>query len=371
MATYGRIKNGQLIVAPVLFVRSGELCIDDTEYERLGYKRVLYRTIPEIKEGYVPVCKWKENEGSIEQIWDFQELESDFSGELLVSVRNYVSGSEYVINSVIQSFKQNSVVEDRILKDNPLIAILIQKSQKAPKELLKILHEKKLNLSDFFTEIGLFQTWTEKGFCITENSVCFEGQECYFTYFKSVLNELYELGSCSTFENILDYDKAYIFLFTMFDEILLKMITIICKHESGWIKTNEAVQVEKVLECSDVEEIRKVLVEEKRNKLSWESVKEKMGFLKNHGICLDNQDMESRIIYIAEKRNIIVHNSGVWNSETLSKLEKTEQFLLPNDGEVVERTIESLISECKEGLVNSVLDLNSKVCEKFKFINRY
>lgn len=118
----------------------------------------------------------KENEGSIEQIWDFQELESDFSGELLVSVRNYVSGSEYVINSVIQSFKQNSVVEDRILKDNPLIAILIQKSQKAPKELLKILHEKKLNLSDFLQKLVCSRLGLKKVFVLQKIVFALKGR---------------------------------------------------------------------------------------------------------------------------------------------------------------------------------------------------
>ena len=67
---YGKIKNGNLILASRIVRRDDELFVDDEElYIDNGYKPVEYKEAPENKDGFNLVSEWKDDGSKIIQNW--------------------------------------------------------------------------------------------------------------------------------------------------------------------------------------------------------------------------------------------------------------------------------------------------------------
>lgn len=77
---FGKIKNGKLILAPMIINRNGSILYDEQElYIENGYKRIVYTTPPENLEEYNLVSRWVEKENSIIQKWEHVRIEDDYS----------------------------------------------------------------------------------------------------------------------------------------------------------------------------------------------------------------------------------------------------------------------------------------------------
>lgn len=166
------------------------------------------------------------------------------------------------------------------------------------------------------------------------------------------------------------YSMAYIYLFTLFDEILLKMIRLVCLHEKNWLISDSELSASEIIKCKTIDELHLRLVEKKITLLSWGSYLDKLDFLKNRGIFISNDNKElfdEVILFLSIKRNILVHNNGIWSQESKEQLKKTKYY---NDIEVNKKVDYSLLSfeEASNSIVAAVKYLYKQICDKFDFL---
>lgn len=82
-------------------------------------------------------------------------------------------------------------------------------------------------------------------------------------YLESKLSGLLAFESYQTQFNIVMYNMAFIYLFTIYDELLLKIIRIICMHENNWLISNSDLSAVEILKCDTIDKIHELLVEKR------------------------------------------------------------------------------------------------------------
>ena len=375
---YGKIKNGKLILAPQLINRDGAITFDNqTLYIENGYKKLIYTTPPDNIEGRDLISSWDERQDSIIQTWTYEEIKDDYSGELLVAVRQFDECVEDLKNEIKKNYGANKEYLNKILRKSSLIALIYKYKpiEITTHQLLKQLSEFDWNLERFFDWLQMNSILKDMGFIFVEGNLFYLSDELNEVtaneilhtdleqlsaeqkqlidrnliapmYFKSHLSSIYDYETYSTLSNITMYNMAFVYLFTQFDELILKTIRIVCMHEKKWLISNEKIGADEILKCNTTDELHMALVEKKVNELSWGSYTDKLNFLKNRGIIIDKEhDMlfNESILYLSAKRNVLVHNGGLWNqaSKDLLKGKKVWQDIVV--GEPVIRTYESFV----------------------------
>ena len=310
---YGKIKNGKLILAPKFVNRDGSIIFDNqTLYVENGYKKIIYTTPPENIEGLDLISSWEEQQNSIIQIWSHKEIKDDYSGKLLVAVRQFNECVEDLKNEIQKNYDVNKGYLNKILKEKSLINLIYKNKPTTvtTSQLLKQLSEFDLDLERFFDWLQLKSILNSMGFIfiagnlfyLSEGLNEFTANEILHTdleqlsveqkqlinrnliapmYFKSNLSLIYSYETCCTSSNITMYNMAFIYLFTQFDELILKTIRIVCMHEKKWLISNEKIAADEILQCNTTDELHMALVEKKVNELSWGSYTDKLDFLKN------------------------------------------------------------------------------------------
>ena len=166
------------------------------------------------------------------------------------------------------------------------------------------------------------------------------------------------------------YNMSFIYLFTLFDELLLKIIRILCMHEKNWLISNEPFSAEEILKCETTDELHIMLVEKKVHELSWGSYSNKLSFLKDRGVKIDQKHTKlynDIILYLSLKRNVLVHNEGIWNKSDKDLLKGTSYYQNITVGQSVERTYESF-KEASDYIESAITYLYNQLCDKFKFL---
>ncbi len=145
-------------------------------------------------------------------------------------------------------------------------------------------------------------------------------------------------------------------------------------HEKKWLISNMSISAQEILSCNTTNEIHKLLVNKKIEELSWGSYSDKINFLKNHGIVI-KKDVESLfgedLLYISAKRNVIVHNSGKWNKESIKLLQNTKYNGIISEGKEIDRSFESCKTEFESYSKKAIEYLYNEICEKFNMLNHY
>lgn len=379
---YGKLKNNTLIVAPALVVRNRHIESDNAElYLSAGYKQVIYSPAPENETGYNLVATWHETDTYIKQKWEKVRLPFDQSDRLLCAIRDYISSMRYIMRSIIKHNEDNLKEMEQCINENLLFRLLYKNKELLPEgeTLLSFLHKCDLNLCVYFEQLSIVEELRKNHIIVFpthfthEKYVDDESRYIPFTYVKSNLSHIASLSDFSTLESKTQYDMSYIYGFTLFDELLLLFIKYILRLENNWLIGNTSITFRDIVECSDIEDVKEAIIDKKVEELSWESCLDKIKFLRDRGIqsIVDNDGLFSEdILYIAEKRNVIVHNSGLWNYTSLSKLKGTKYDNPGLIGKPVEKTVSSILHEMQV-LQNAAILVYNALCDKFKLLHRY
>lgn len=394
---YGKIKNGKLILASNAVVRTGELLINDESlYTKCGYKKIEYSSPPNNKNNYDLVSSWEETDNAIVQVWKYKHIPDDHSGEMLVAIRHFISNNEELSQEVKKNYSANTNLIQDILEKEKLLDLIFKYKDKEinAHQLLLLLH-KYQDLTKFFEKINILSQLEMFDYKVMPDAIIhlteeiknldiqkddtnfsdeirekFKNNYLNFYYLKPLLCRLSDLELNETPSNKLMYSMAYIYLFTSFDEVLLKMIRLVCLHEKNWLISDSELSASEILKCNTTDELHLRLVEKKINLLSWGSYLDKLNFLKNRGIkiCDDKKELfNETILFLSTKRNILVHNNGIWNQESKSLLKGTKYY---NDIEVNKKVDYSLYSfeEASNSVVDAVKYLYEQICDKFDFL---
>lgn len=394
---YGKIKNGKLILAPHIVVRTGELLINDESlYTKCGYKKIEYTSPPINKNDYDLESTWEETDNAIVQVWKYKHIPDDRSGEMLVAIRHFITNNKELTQEVEKNYSANTGLIREILDKEKLLDLIYKYKDKEINayQLLSLLHKYK-DLTKFFEKINILSQLETSDYIVTPNAIIHltedikkmeiqEGDTSFsdeireklkhnyfdFFYLKPLLCRLSDLELHETQSNRLMYSMAYIYLFTLFDEIILKMIRLVCLHESKWLISDSKLSASDILECKTVDELHLRLVENKTNLLSWGSYLDKLNFLKSKGVFISDENKElfnETILLLSTKRNILVHNNGIWNQESKEQLKGTKYY----DGIEVDKNVDySLLSfeEASNSVVTAVKYLYEQICDKFHFL---
>lgn len=403
---YGKIKNGKLILAPSILSREGEIVVEDTKlYKESGYKELMYTTPPHNREGYDLISDWEEHGDSIIQKWEYKEIADDYSGELLVEVRNFIYRIQVLKREIKENYDSNKENKEKLLSRESLIRLIYEskKEEITTKELLQHLSAFELDLEDFFNWLQMKELLEERDYIFVERILfhipkelkkydirrfiktalkkdysheCVKVLESIMIsscYVKSNLFNIYCYESNSTISNQVMFNMTYIYLFTLFDELLLNIIRIICMYEKKWLISNGNLSAEEIVKCDTTDELHMLLVEKKVNELAWGSYSDKLSFLKNRGVEIDNNHKKlfnETILYLAEKRNILVHNNGVWNQASKDILKVTEYYQDIKIGSSVDRSYECFEESCNY-IESAIKYLYEQLCDKFNFLFKY
>ena len=138
--------------------------------------------------------------------------------------------------------------------------------------------------------------------------------------------------------------------------------------------SNMSISANEILSCETTNEIHRLLVNKKVDELSWKGYVDKIEFFKKHGISI-NKEVEclfrEDLLYISLKRNVIVHNGGIWNKETIMHLQDTRYSNTLFEGDEVDRSIESYKNEFVLFSKRAIGYLYDEICKKFNMLNHY
>lgn len=160
---------------------------------------------------------------------------------------------------------------------------------------------------------------------------------------KYPLHKIWELQVYATLSNVTTYYMSFVYMFTLFDEVLLKTIRLICMHEKKWLVSNASILASDVLDCKTTDESHMKLVDKKIDELAWGSYLDKLNFLESKGIIIDEEHrklFKETILYLSQKRNVMVRNVGVWSASIKSNLKDTEYYDKVIVGDKVDTSLE-------------------------------
>lgn len=402
---FGKIKNGKLIIAPKIVIRDGDISFDNKSlYKEKGYKEILYTKPLENKAGFDLVASWEEKEDVVVQKWEYKEFAGDYSDDLLVAVRNFAFDVNHLKKELRENYERNKGYIDEIFKKEYLIKSIYdyKDDDVTTEQLLKKLHEYGLNLIKFFEWLKMNKFFEKENILIEENFLVDKSKisagmkiedilhidikkmsdeesklikQCIFfpMYFKSNLSSLYMLENNNTAANNVVYNMIFIYLFTLFDEVLLKIIRIVCMHEKRWLFGSEKICIDEIINCDTVEEFQELLVDKKVNQLAWGSYEDKIKFLKERGVKIDEKYIslfDEKILFLSLKRNVLVHNGGVWNKKAIDMMKGTRYCDTVSVGEEIDRTYESF-DKASKYIILAIKYLYDQLCDKFNLLDKY
>lgn len=408
---YGKIKNGNLILAARIVRRDNEIYIDDEElYTDNGYKPVEYKAAPENRDGFNLISEWKDEGKRIVQDWAYQPINEDYSFKLVQAIGSFCEKNVELRNGVEKNYENNTQEIQNIIHNNALLELIYNSNEEklVPEVLIELLHKCELDLPKFLDELRLTDKMEKYGYTVygnyllkkteelVENDVIkwlgekydmteppeefvknpkvkmFRDAIVYPQEIKYPLHKIWELEDCATLSNQTTYYMSFIYMFTLFDEVLLKTIRLICMHEKKWLISSASILASDVLDCKTTDELHMKLVDKKIEELAWGSYLDKLNFLESKGIIIDGEHTKlfrEKILYLSQKRNAMVHNEGLWNASIKRNLKDTEYF----DKVIVGGKVDTSLEGYKEASVSvqqAVDYLYKRICDKFNLLFR-
>lgn len=412
---YGKIKNGNLILASRIVRRDEQIYIDDEQlYLDNGYKIVEYRTAPSNKDGCNLVSEWKDEGDKIIQQWVYQPIREDYSFKLVQAISSFCERNVELRNGVENNYKNNSLEIQSVIHENRLLELIYTSKSESidAMGLLDLLHECELSLTVFIDKLGLTDRLSEIGYMVWNNNIFEKTKELvdndiinwldeeyeptehpegfekdptvldakriienaivYPQEIKCPLSYIQQLESYTTLSNTTTFYMSYIYMFTLFDELLLKTIRLICMHEKKWLVSNSSISASDVLDCRTTDELHMKLVDKKIEELAWGSYLDKLAFLESKGIVIDKEHrklFKETILYLSIKRNVMVHNEGLWSTLAISNLKGTEYYDRVKVGESVDTSLEKY-KEASKSIQQAIDYLYKTICDKFNLLFR-
>ena len=188
-----------------------------------------------------------------------------------------------------------------------------------------------------------------------------------YCYFKSNFYKIDSLINFTTVRNTTYLKMSYIYLYTLFDEYLLKLIEFISRIDMRtMIKYIPNISIKDVIEAQNRNELIGKVVEQLVYKMGWNSMQDKIEFFENCGIALDDTLVDD-LILIGEKRNIIVHNQGVVNYDFIKKLSKTHHKDTYKVNDTIETTVDMLKADASV-MKKYVEEIYNAICNKYSLL---
>lgn len=376
---YGKLVNGKLIKLDNLIVQNGKILISSNNIaNNVGYKPIKYVVPPNFREGFDLISTWQEDNECIYQVWNYVSLNTDYSSELLVAIRNL----NYSINSIFKTIENmmnsNKITLNKILNDNILIKEVYLTLSKLHPELtpLKYFNNNIHSVRQLFNELNLSDFLSENGYYFSDENLLLNrhvnSKLITYPYIKNNLFNLDTLRSFSTLENKTYLSMSYLYIYTLFDEFLLKVIRYITSIDNFNLMEKDKISYEEIINCNTKDEIIGKIITANVEKLAWGSYKDKLDYFERHGIIfsLDTQIYKDAIIYIAEKRNALIHNEGIFNSGNWEKIKNTCYKNEIRIGEQISLT-KDLLDTDAQILMKVSEDLYNTIYNKYNLTNKW
>lgn len=361
---WGKYINGEVFIeGPIVISNGNAILTDDLENkEDFELKKIKYEEFPGIEPGYCFSNYWEETSEYIIQKWKKEEIETGPSGKLKV-IRNQFEGALHEILQMIDLLiVENKKLLNQYLDNNKIAKPIYMACADlwGPGNVHAEFLNKKFTVKQLFELIDLHQYLEERNITFSEKCDCYfdESGNPLFNYcfIKKNFYNIDSLINFTTTRNITYLKMSYIYLYTLFDEYLLKSIEFIARIDMRTIiKYVEKIQTIDVINSQSRNDLITKIIEQLIYKMGWNSMQDKIDFFKNCGITLDDTLVDN-LILIGEKRNIIVHNQGKVNKNFISKLSKTchknkykisdtieiSVDMLKNDAEVMQKHVEEI-----------------------------
>lgn len=376
---YGKLVNGKLIKLDNFIVQNENIIITSNNTANdFGYKPIKYIAPPNFREGFDLVSTWEEDSECIYQVWNYVMLNTDYSEKLLVAIRTLNRSINSILTTIENMVNNNEIALNKILNDDILIKEVYRKLSKLHPELTpaKYFIESVDSVKQLFNELNLLDFLSENGYYFSHDDLLLNRHESSsviaYPYIKSNLIDLDNLALFSTLEDKTYLSMSYLYIYTLFDEFLLKVIRYITSIDNYNLMEKDKISYTEIINCNTIDEIIEKIINANVEKLAWGSYKDKLDYFERHGIgfSLDTIIYKDAIIYIAEKRNALIHNEGIFNSGNYEKIKNTCYQNQIHTGEKILLTKELLINDVRI-LMKVSEDLYSTIYNKYHLTNKW
>lgn len=371
--------NGKLVKLDEYIVKNGDIEIASNNIANdYGYKPIKYSAPPNFREGFDLVSTWQEDNECIYQVWNYAILDTDYSVKLLVAIRNMNDSINSILNTIENMVRNDEISLNKILSNDILIKEVYSRLNELHPELTpwEYLINNVVSVRQLFNELNLLDFLSENGYYFSSDDRLLHRVDKdpvpAFRYITRNLCELYNLSSFSTIEDETYLSMAYLYVYTLFDEFLLKAIRYITSIDNFNLMEKDNISYKEIINCNTMDDVIEKIIRKNVEKLAWGSYKDKLDYFERHGIVfsLDTKIYKDTIIYIAEKRNALIHNEGVFNSANYEKIKNTCYRNQIHIGEKVSLTKEVLVTDTRI-LMKVSEDLYNIIHDKYNLTHKW
>lgn len=372
---WGKLINGQIYIEDPIVIDNGKpILIDELEEkENFDIKHITYEEFPGIENGYHYSNYWINTPEGIIQKWKKEQIPVDPSGKLKVIYNQYESAVHEILQMIELLDNDNKNMLNIFFKENKLIKPIYDASAKifGYGNVYKQFISDKYTIKQLFEEIGLHAYFETNGVTYVESGDFYQSKSgevlIHYCYIKNNFYNIDSYINFTTTRNITYLKMSYIYLYTLFDEYLLKAIETISRVDARtMIKYISNISTKEIIESENKNEIITKMIEQLSYKMGWNSMQDKIEFLQNCGINLDNT-MRDDLILIGEKRNVIVHNQGKVNLDFIKKISKTHYNSTYKIDDIINVDIE-MIKLDSLIMKTHVQSIYKCICEKYSLL---
>lgn len=372
---WGKYINGEVFIEDPIVLNNGDIIPTEDIENKEGFniKEIKYEDFPGIEEGYWFSNYWEETPEYIIQKWKKEKIQTGPSGKLKV-IQNQFENAVYEILQMIDLLKKENkkIISQHLEKHK-----VLKPTYEACADLwgvgsvYKEFFGKNYTLKQLFEEIDLHRYLEENDMKFVEDGDFYcdaSGKPVMnYCYLKSNFYEIDSLVNFTTVRNTIYLKMSYIYLYTLFDEYLLKSIEFISRIDMRtMIKYIPNILLKDVIESQNRNELIEKVLEQLIYKMGWNSMENKIEFFQNCGITLDDALVDD-LILIGEKRNIIVHNQGIVNCDFIKKLAKTCHKDTYKVNDTVEATVDMLKTDASV-MQKHVEGIHNAICNKYSLL---
>ncbi len=333
---WGRYVAEQVFLEDEILINNGKLIgIDELEdKEKYNIKQIKYEEFPGIEKGFCYSNYWENTKNGIIQKWKKDKIPSDPSGRLKVDLNQCNEAFEEIFRTVDLLNEKNQELLKKLYERGKIIEPIYRASALifGHGKVCSNFCEKKYTVKKLFEEIDLHSYFIDGGIEYNEEIDGYQSKEgeivLFYPNIKRSFFEIDSLINFSTIGNKTYLKMSYVYLYTLLDDFMLKAIETIVRIDPRiMIKHIDKMPSKDIVESRGKSDLIEKMIKELSYKMGWKSFEEKTDFFKDSGIKIkrqDNNDLESEMIVIGEKRNVIVHNQGIVNKDFLKKISKTQ-----------------------------------------------
>lgn len=372
---WGKYINGEVFIEDPIIINNGNIISTEEleNKENFNIKQIKYEDFPGIEEGYWFSNYWEETPKYIIQKWKKEKIQTEPSRELKV-IRNQFEYTYFEILEMIDLLEdENKRILSKHLEKHKLLEPVYEACADlwGVGNVFKKFVGNKYTLKQLFEEIDLHRYLEENGMKFVEDGDFYcdaSGTPIVnYCYFKSNFFKIDSLINFTTTRNTTYLKMSYIYLYTLLDEYLLKLIGFISRIDMRtMIKYIPNISIKDIIEAQNRNDLVGKIVEQLIYKMGWNSMQDKIEFFENCGIGLDDTLVDN-LILIGEKRNIIVHNQGVVNYDFIKKLSKTHHKDTYKVNDTIETTVDMLKADASV-MKKYVEEIYNAICNKYSLL---